>query len=93
MVISFGSQGSVAGYENHFYHVTFPSVNAVNPVGSGDAYVAGIAAGLNRNYEIKEILKFASACGTANALETESGFVNLSTVDTLKQMVQVKELY
>ncbi|WP_019552417.1 1-phosphofructokinase family hexose kinase [Propionispira raffinosivorans] len=92
VVISFGSQGSVAGYENHFYHVTFPSVNAVNPVGSGDAYVAGVAVGLARNYEIKELLKFASACGTANAMEKESGFVNLSTVNTLKQLVQVQEL-
>jgi len=92
VVISFGSQGSVAGYENHFYHVTFPSVNAVNPVGSGDAYVAGIAVGLARDYKIKEILKFASACGTANALEKESGFVNLSTVNTLKQLVQVRDL-
>jgi len=92
VVISFGSKGAVAGYENHFYHVTFPSVNAVNPVGSGDAYVAGVAVGLARNYEIKEILKFASACGTANAMEKESGFVNLSTVNTLKQLVQVQEL-
>ncbi len=87
-----GAQGSVAGFEGKFYKVTFPRVNAVNPVGSGDSYVAGIAVAIERGYDIKEILKLASACGTANALEKETGFIRESVVNELITKVVVEEL-
>lgn len=92
VAISMGSKGSVAGFEGKFYKITFPRVDAVNPVGSGDSYVAGIATALNRGYEIKDILKMASACGTANALEEETGFVRKEMVNELIKNVVVEEL-
>lgn len=92
VVISLGENGSIAGYEGKFYKVTFEKVEAVNPVGSGDAYVAGIAVGIERGYSIKKILKLASACGTANAIEKESGFVRKSMVEKLMKNVEVKEI-
>lgn len=92
VAISLGAQGSVAGFEGKFYKVTFPRVNAVNPVGSGDSYVAGIAVAIERGYDIKEILKLASACGTANALEKETGFIRESVVNELITKVVVEEL-
>ncbi|GAA3324716.1 hypothetical protein GCM10020331_053710 [Ectobacillus funiculus] len=63
------------------YRVTFPAVQAVNTVGSGDSFVAGIAVALSRGYNAEETLAFASACGTANALESQTGFVQQETVD------------
>lgn len=92
VAISLGSEGSVAGFEGKFYKVTFPKVNAVNPVGSGDSYVAGIAIAIERGYDIKEALKLASACGTANSLEKETGFVIEAVVNELIQKVIVEEI-
>lgn len=92
VAISLGSKGSIAGYEGKFYKVTIPKVNAVNPVGSGDSYVAGMAIAIQRGYEIKDSLKLASACGTANAMEKESGFVTESVVNELIDKIIVEEI-
>jgi tagatose 6-phosphate kinase len=92
VVISLGEEGSIAGYEGKFYRVTFEKVNTVNSVGSGDSYVAGIAVGIERGYSIEDILKLASACGTANAMEKETGFVKKSVVEELIKKVQVAEI-
>lgn len=92
VVISLGKDGSIAGINDEFYRVTFPQVKAVNPVGSGDSYVSGIAIGLERGYDIKDILKFASACGTSNALEKETGVVSENAVKELFNKVEVKKI-
>ena len=92
VVISLGAEGSIAGYMGKFYKVSVPNVKAINPVGSGDSYVAGVAVAIQRKYEIEDILKFASACGTANAMEKESGFVTESVVNELINKIRVEEL-
>ena len=92
VVISLGAEGSIAGYKGKFYKVSVPNVKAVNPVGSGDSYVAGIAVGIERGYSIEDILKLASACGTANAMGKETGFVKKSVVEELMEKVQVTEI-
>ena len=75
-VVSLGAQGSIAGYEGRLYRVTVPKIEAVNPVGSGDSYVAGIAAGLARGLAVEDVLKLAAACGTANAMSKGKIFIN-----------------
>lgn len=92
VAISLGADGSVVGYNGKLYKVSIPKVKAVNPVGSGDSYVAGVAVGIQRGYEIEHILKFASACGTANAMEKESGFVTESVVNELIDKIIVEEI-
>lgn len=89
VVISLGSQGSIAGYKDKFYKVNIPKVDAINPVGSGDSYVGGIAVALQRGYSIKDMLKYASACGTANAMEEETGFVTKNVVEDLLSKISV----
>lgn len=89
IVVSLGKKGSIAGYEGKKYRIYIPEVNAVNPVGSGDSMVAGIAVALKRGYKIEDILSFASACGTANAMESETGFINIDNVNMLKDMIKV----
>ena len=92
VVISLGKDGSIAGYKGEKYRVKVPKVKAVNPVGSGDAFVGGIAIGIKRGYNIEKILAFAAACGTSNALEEETGVVNKETVNKLMEQVEVTKL-
>jgi len=92
VAISLGKEGSIAGFEGKFYKVKVPEIEAVNPVGSGDSYVAGIAIALQRGYDIKDTLKFASACGTANAMEKETGFITESVVNELLKKIIVEEI-
>lgn len=92
VAISLGEQGSIAGCEGKFYKVTVPKVKAVNPVGSGDSYVAGIAVSIKRGYDVIDTLKYASACGTANAVEKETGCVKEERVNQFFNDIIVEEI-
>lgn len=89
VAISLGAEGSVIGYKGVYYKVTVPKITAINPVGSGDSYVVGVAIGLERGYEIEDILMLASACGTANALEEETGSVKIDVVQDLLDKITI----
>jgi tagatose 6-phosphate kinase len=60
-----------------------PRVQTKNPIGSGDAMMAGIAVGLVRGQPILEAVRFGAACGAANAMTAEPGFVRMRDVQRL----------
>lgn len=90
--ISLGSEGSLVGVGDEIYRVKVPRIDCQNPVGSGDSYVAGIAAGLSRKLPIEDTLRLGAACGTANALEAESGFVQKSVVEELLAQISIEKI-
>ena len=69
-----------------------PKIEAVNPVGSGDAVTAGMAFALNRGKSIEEAIIEGMACGAANALNLLSGFIRLEDVERLRNEVVLKPL-
>jgi tagatose 6-phosphate kinase len=60
-----------------------PHVQAKNATGSGDAMMAGIATGLLRGRSMLGAVRLGMACGAANAMTLEPGFVRLSDVRRL----------
>jgi 1-phosphofructokinase family hexose kinase len=60
-----------------------PHVQAKNAIGSGDAMMAGIATGLLRGGSMLNAVWLGMACGAANAMTLEPGFVRLSDVRRL----------
>ena len=91
-VISLGAQGSMAGYNQHVYKITVPKIQCNNPVGSGDSFVAGIAVGIERGMAIEDVLSLGAACGTANAMEDESGFVRKEVVEELFPQIKIQQI-
>lgn len=49
------------------YKITIPSINEIDSTGSGDAFTAGIAYGLENSLVFEEFVKIATALGIANA--------------------------
>jgi tagatose 6-phosphate kinase len=92
IVVSLGAEGAIAGIGKKKYAAIVPSVDAVNVVGSGDALVAGFAVALRRGYSERQLLSYACACGSANAMEAKTGFVSPSLVDELLQSIKVIDL-
>ena len=64
---------------------TPPSIQAVNPVGSGDAVTAGIALELQRGNSLREAILTGLACGAANALNLSAGVVFADDVSRLRE--------
>ena len=60
-----------------------PRVKARNTIGSGDAMMAGIAVGLWRGGSMLDAVQLGVACGAANAMTVEPGFVRLPDVRRL----------
>lgn len=53
--------------------MTIPKIEVINPVGSGDATVAGIASALEHQLDDINLLKRANVLGMLNAQETLNG--------------------
>jgi tagatose 6-phosphate kinase len=83
VVISHGAKAARAFDGRERWQVEPPRVKAVNPVGSGDAMLAGIVAGVARGKTLKEALQFGVACGAANAMTETSGVVQMADVRRL----------
>jgi fructose-1-phosphate kinase PfkB-like protein len=63
--------------------LTPPRVEVKNSIGSGDAMMAGIAIGLVRGQSMLEAVRFGVACGAANAMTAEPGFIRMKDVQRL----------
>lgn len=73
VIVSLGEEGSMVFKDDYLYRIKVPSRDIISPVGSGDAMIGGIALVLLKDYKFDYILKLGSACGTANAMESETG--------------------
>src|SRR5207237_795738 len=74
-VITMGAEGAMAFDGREFSYITAPKVEAVNSVGSGDAFTAGLAAALVDGQNLSEACRLGAACGAANALTLIAGEV------------------
>ncbi len=86
-IISLGKDGSLVGLIDGVYKVSFPTIDTVNTVGSGDSFIAGLASGIDSGLSIKEAVVLATACGSANTQYEQTGFVELKTVNEFKKKV------
>lgn len=79
---SFGGHGAFfAGAAGESFAVPAPRLDAVNPVGAGDSFVAGLASGLLQELDPKSIVRLAVACGSASVLHREVAVVDPADVE------------
>ena len=92
VVVSLGSKGAFAKHHDKFYKVNIPKIDVVNPVGSGDSTVAGIASSLAAGIGDEELLRTANVLGMLNAQEQVTGYVNLDNCEELCRKIEVIEV-
>lgn len=92
IVVSLGKDGAIAKHHDQFYRVKIPTIQAKNPVGSGDATIAGLAYGLAKDAPAAELLKWGMAAGMANAQERMTGHVDVENVNKHLMNIQVVEI-
>ncbi len=89
VVVSLGDKGLFAKHRNQFYRVEIPKIKTVNPVGSGDAMIAGFAYALEKNETDEELLKRGTVLGMLNAQEERPGCVNLASYHHFYEQIKV----
>ena len=89
LIVTLGAEGAAAWDGRAFWRVSAPGVQAVNTVGSGDAFAGGLAVALSQNLPPRQAYRLAAACGAANALHPRAGHVNVKDVERLRRRVKV----
>ena len=90
VVITAGGQGAFALDEHGAFRVRSPRVEAINSIGSGDSFTAGLAVALALGQPFRDACRLAAACGAANALTMMAGDVRLDDVRRLSAEVLIE---
>jgi tagatose 6-phosphate kinase len=81
----------VAGSDGaHAWRVAVPKLEVVNPVGSGDAFNAGLSLALMEGHPIERALVRGVAAGSANALALSGGMLDPSVARRLEGDIPVE---
>lgn len=91
LVITLGGAGAIAVDSTQMWLAQPPHIQAVSAVGSGDAFLAGLACGLLERRDFAGALRLAVAAGSANALQIGAGRLLLADVERLLPQVSVIE--
>jgi len=75
-----------------FWRIYSPVIQAVNPIGSGDTFTAGLVWRLLQGDDLCQASRWATAAGTANALTTLAGEINPADVERLFEEVRIEKI-
>lgn len=90
-VLSLGALGAVGMDDSGAWHAAVELEQVRNTVGSGDCFLAGMAVAIARGEPLREALRLAVACGAANAMDVETGYVRPELVEALLDRVRLRE--
>jgi 1-phosphofructokinase family hexose kinase len=91
MVITMGKMGAIVSEGKAFWKIPAIEVKAISAIGSGDAFSAGLAAGIVAGQEIPEACRLGAACAAANTLIAGAGFLREEDVRRLESVVRVEK--
>jgi tagatose 6-phosphate kinase len=89
-VVTDGKAGAKIIGGSGTWRIRSPEVQAVNPIGSGDAVAAGLAVAIVRGQEMPDACRLAIACGAANAMTAKAGHVLPAGVQLLEKQIEVE---
>lgn len=67
VVVTMGADGALVADADGVVHTRVPAIHEVNPTGSGDLLLAGLAVGIERGGSARASIALGAACGTAGA--------------------------
>jgi fructose-1-phosphate kinase PfkB-like protein len=89
VIVTRGKAGTLISDGKNFWKIDTPSVKVISAIGSGDAFAAGLTAGLVRGQNLPEACRLAVACGAANAMTPHSGHLDVADVDGILSRVKL----
>jgi len=92
VLLSRGGDSALIAAKDQRFRVTPPAIKEINPVGSGDAFLAGFCVGRQRKWPVEECLRLAAACGAANAANWEIGHFSQEEVAACQAQVRIEAL-
>lgn len=92
VVLSLGNRGAVAAHEGHLIEAVPPRVDALSPIGAGDAQSAAFLWALENDQPFMEAVRWGVAAGTASAMLPGMAFASLEQTKSIYPNVEVREV-
>ena len=92
VVLSLGSRGAVAAFSDGLIEALPPRVDALCPIGSGDALRAAYTWAMERKSNPADALRWGVAAGTASARLPGTVFANLAQTQEIYRHVEVRRV-
>ncbi|MGD8969436.1 MAG: 1-phosphofructokinase [Anaerolineae bacterium] len=89
VLISLGKSGALLSDGENTWRAKPPEIEERNPIGAGDASVAGLVWGLSRNLSLPDVLSWSVACGAAAASLDGTAVGPYAIVKSLVQRVRI----
>ena len=90
VIITMGKNGAAASDGKSFWTIPAIPVHAISPIGSGDAFAAGLAAGIAAGREVIDACRLAAACAAANTLTLGPGNLKIDDVRRLETIARIQ---
>ncbi|MCC9138010.1 1-phosphofructokinase family hexose kinase [Pontibacter silvestris] len=89
LVVSLGPRGAMlATKEKGISYVVPPSVKQGSAVGAGDSMVAGMVLGLQRGYDMEDVVRYGVAAGSAATITPGSELCRKADTEAIYQWLQ-----
>lgn len=92
VVVTAGKERTLAFDGKNSWRISTPKIAALNPIGSGDAFTAGLVWRLLRGDDLSEACRWAAAAGAANALTLLAGELDPEEVSRLAREISVSRI-
>jgi 1-phosphofructokinase family hexose kinase len=91
VVLSLASRGAVAAFSDGLFEATPPQVDAVCPIGAGDALTAGYAWRMSKGRSTAaDALRWGVAAGTASSLLPGMRYASLADTESMYHRIEVR---
>ncbi len=88
LVISMGEGGAILITEKETHRAVSPTAKRKSVVGAGDSMIAGIVLAFSRGKNLKEVLQYGVACGTAAIMNPGTELCRKEDVEKIFGMIQ-----
>ncbi|MDR3375740.1 MAG: sugar kinase [Ancalomicrobiaceae bacterium] len=93
-LVTMGGDGSLIATGDTMFRLPALDIDVKDTTGCGDAFTAGLIAGLHHGWDIETSARFATACGAlvATGLGSDAGIVNFDETEKLMKTARTKPL-
>jgi 1-phosphofructokinase family hexose kinase len=92
VVLTLGSRGAVGAFADGLMEALPPRIDAVCPIGAGDALMAAYAWARERRSSVAEALRWGVAAGTASARLPGMSFASLAQAQEIYRQVEIRRV-
>jgi 1-phosphofructokinase family hexose kinase len=92
VVLSLGSRGAIGAFNDGLLEAVPPQVDAVSPIGAGDALSAAYTWSYTHKKNHADSLRWGVAAGTASALLPGMNFASLAQAEEVYRRVEIRRV-